>query len=265
VTGRWAFTSGCLHSTWLTAILNAYDGDEARIDSNGKPEGRIIFLPASDYQIIDTWDVSGLRGSGSHDFVVSDKFVAEEYTLPRDKRLKILHPGQLYAFSAGVTAAGSTNSPWTGVASISTSALCVGVARGALDALLELAAVKTPRGGAGPLINNPVFHDQLARTEATLRAARAYLYETTREIWQWVATNGPCSPKEHNLLRLASVHAASLSADVVDMVWRAAGASAIFTANPFERRFRDIHAVTQNIAVRPDNYTLAGRVLLGVE
>jgi alkylation response protein AidB-like acyl-CoA dehydrogenase len=141
----------------------------------------------------------------------------------------------------------------------------VGVARGALDALHELAAVKAPRRGAGLLIHNPVFHDQVGRMEATLGAARAYLYETTRKIWEGVACNGSCGPKEHNLLRLASVHAATLSAEVVDMVWRAAGASAIFTANPFERRFRDIHAVTQNIAVRPDNYGAAGRVILGGE
>jgi alkylation response protein AidB-like acyl-CoA dehydrogenase len=271
VTGRWSFTSGCMHSTWLAGASAIYVGDQPRNDGSGQPEVRLMLFPVSDCQIIDTWHVTGLRGSGSHDFAVTDMFVPHAHSLPRSSPVRPCHPGALYAFAAGVIPAvavkvGTANSsPWTGVASIGFAAVCLGIARGALDALIQLAAVKSLGKGKGQLRDNPIVQDQVGRAEATLRAARAYMYATIREEWESVLKTGFCTPKQHGLLRLAATHAATLSAQVVDTAWGAAGASSIFAGNPIERRFRDIHVATQNIAVRSEHYVDAGRMLLGVD
>lgn len=271
VTGRWSFTSGCMHATWLAGASSIYEGDKPAIDDNGQPEVRLMLFPISDCQIIDTWRVTGLRGSGSHDFAVTDVFVPHEHSLPRSTPVRPRHPGALYAFAAGVVptvavhvgTAGSA--PWIGVASIGFAAICLGIARGALDALTELAAVKSLGKGKGHLRDNPIVQDQVGRAEASLRAARAFLYATIREVWASASETGSTTPDQHILLRLAATHAATLSAQVVDTAWNTAGASAIFAGNPIERRFRDIRVATQNIAIRAEHYVSAGRMFLGVE
>ena len=271
VTGRWSFTSGCMHSTWLFGASAIYAGEQPRIDSNGKPENRVMFFPVSDCQIVDTWHVTGLRGSGSHDFAVSDVFVPHEHSLPRSSPVRPCHPGTLYAFAVGAItdAAASTApafyAPWGGLGSLGFAAVCLGVARGALDAFLELAAGKSVGGGKGRLRDNPIIQDQVGRAEATLRAARAYLYETIREEWGIVLDTGSASRDQLTLLRLAATHTATLSAQVVDMTWNAAGTAAIFAGNPIERRFRDIHVATQNIGIRWEHYATAGRMFLEVD
>jgi alkylation response protein AidB-like acyl-CoA dehydrogenase len=265
VTGRWSFTSGCMHSTWLMGASAVYEGDQPRMDGNGKPEVRAMFFPVSDCQIIDTWHVTGLRGSGSHDFAVTDVFVPHEHSLSRTSPVSPCHPGALYAFAAGIVPGTTVYSPWTGVGSIGFTAVCLGIARGALNAFVELAAVKPLGGNKGRLHDNPVVQDQVGRAEASLRAARAYMYETIREAWETVLKTGSSTRKQHILLRLAATHAATLSAQVVDATWSAAGASAIFAGNPIERRFRDIHVATQNIAIRAEYYAGAGRMFLGLD
>lgn len=271
VTGRWSFASGCMQATWLMGSSAIFDGDNPRIDGNGKAENRVMFFPISACQIIDTWRVTGLRGSGSHDFAVADIFVPHAYSLPRSTPMRPLHPGALYTFAAGVVpsvavAVGPTaNAPWVGVTSIGFAAVCLGIARGALDALTELATVKSLGKGKGRLRDNPIVQDQVGRAEATLRAARAYMYATIGEEWESVRKTGFCTPKQHSLLRLAATQAATLSAQVVDTAWNAAGTSAIFAGNPIERRFRDVHVATQNIAIRSEYYVSAGRMFLGVE
>jgi alkylation response protein AidB-like acyl-CoA dehydrogenase len=271
VSGRWSFTSGCMHSTWLASTSTIFAGEQPRTHADGKPEQRLMFFPVSACQIIDTWRVTGLRGSGSHDFAVTDVFVPHEHSLPRSTPVRPRQPGALYTFAAGLVpsvagAAGTViSSPWTGVASIGFAAVCLGVARGALDAFVELAANKSLGGSKGRLFENPVVQDQVGRAEATLRAARAYMYETIREEWDAVLKTGSGTPTQLSLLRLSATHATTLSAQVVDTMWNAAGASSIFIGNPIERRFRDIHVATQNIAIRSEYYVNAGRMFLGLE
>jgi alkylation response protein AidB-like acyl-CoA dehydrogenase len=113
--------------------------------------------------------------------------------------------------------------------------------------------------------DNPVVQDQVGRAEAILRAARAYMYGTIREEWENVLKTGSASINQLSLLRLSATHAATLSAQVVDIAWNAAGASAIFAGNPIERRFRDIHVAIQNIAIRSEHYATAGQMFLGLD
>jgi alkylation response protein AidB-like acyl-CoA dehydrogenase len=252
-----------MHSTYQLGITAVYDGDDPRLDRYEKPEARLFLFPVSDCQIIDTWNVVGMRGSGSHDFIVTDVFVPDDHSLPRNHELKALHSGSLYEFTLSKIGIGDQRSPWANLAAIGAGALCLGIARGALDAMIELGGIK--KRGKGQLHDDVFFQDQVGRAEATLRSARAFLYDTIREVWQSVLTNGPCTPNQQTLLHLAGIHAVTLSAQVVDMAWQAAGSTAIFESNPFERRFRDIHVVTQHGVLRQELYRLAGCTFLGLD
>jgi alkylation response protein AidB-like acyl-CoA dehydrogenase len=263
VTGRWSFASGCMHATWLIGASPIYAGDSPRLGEHGQPEMRLLFFPVSDCQIIDTWHVIGLRGTGSHDFAVENVFVPHERSLPRSEPIQPQHPGALYAFGAGRVPDTTVYSPWMGVAPIGFAAVCLGIARGAIDAFLELASSKPPGRGKALLRDNAVIQVQVGQAEATWRAAGAYLLETVREAWETVQKTRASTPEHHIALALAGTHAATLSTQVVEAVWNAAGTSGVFTESPLERRFRDIHIAKQNIAIRAEHYGTAGRMLLG--
>ena len=268
VNGRWAFASGCMHATWLMGAIPVYEGDVPRIGPNGKLENRYMCFPRTACQIIDTWNVAGLRGSGSHDFAVWDVFVPHERTLLRSDKIKPQHPGALYIFGTGETLIGSdgvpANAPWVGVAAISMAAVCLGVARGAIDALIKTTIEAAKQGGRSRPENNPLMHDRVGRAEATLRAARSYVLQTVHEVWEAVQHTGSSTPKQMLLLKLAATHAATMSVQAVDLVRSAAGTSSIYLDSPLERRVRDIHVATQNIAVRSEHYANAGKVFLDI-
>ena len=136
VTGRWPFASGCLHATWLAGTCMLYDGDSPRLGADGRAESRVLFFPATDCEIIDTWHVSGLCGTGSNDFAVTDAFVPAARSYPSNAfGERPYQPGPLYVFGRNAIPVVLASVP-------------LGIARGALDALVELAGNKARRGAA---------------------------------------------------------------------------------------------------------------------
>jgi alkylation response protein AidB-like acyl-CoA dehydrogenase len=252
LTGAWSFASGCHHATWLEGSGVLVD-DEGRpcLRADGKHEERTLLFPAPQAAITDVWDVSGLRGTGSDSFSVKDLFVPSSCAVAwwdgRTER------GPLYAFSFNLVFA-------TGFGSVA-----LGVARGALDALIELARTKTPRSGSRVLRESAVLQSEVARAEATLRSARALLQEAIAAAWDAAVSDGEIPLKDRVLLRLAATHAIHAGAEVVDAAYHAAGSTAIFAGNGFERRFRDLHAVTQQIQGSPVHFESVGQFLLGLE
>ena len=259
ITGKWPFASGCHHANWMggTARITNPDGTP-RIRPDGSPEVRRMLFPASAVALFDVWDVSGLKGTGSDTYAVEDLFVDAAYSLPAaisglplpDVRYE---SGKLYSFPLGY------------VYAVAFSSVALGIARGALDAFVNLAGSKSPRGASGLLRDDGVIQSQVARSEATIRAARAYLRQAIEDAWD--AAQPDCLiPIDNRLqLRLASTHAIHAAAQAVDAVYQAAGASAIFAANPFERRFRDIHAVTQQGQGSQMHFRTAGQYFLGAD
>jgi alkylation response protein AidB-like acyl-CoA dehydrogenase len=134
-----------------------------------------------------------------------------------------------------------------------------------MDAFVPLAMVKTPKAASQPLSDQPGVQEQLGRAESTLRAARAYLEMTTREIWDAAAQNGTTTLTEQSQLQLATAHAVELATQVVDTIWKLAGTSAIVEASAFDRRFRDIHTLTQNRGITSHAFGFAGKLLLNRE
>jgi alkylation response protein AidB-like acyl-CoA dehydrogenase len=253
VTGRWGFATGSRHATWLGAHVPIFEPDGTqRMNPNGRPAVRTVLFPKSSAEIIDNWQVIGLRGTGSDSYRVEDLFVPQQYTFSRDNPAERREKGLLYCFTSGmVYAMGFSN-------------VSLGIARGALEAFIELARDKIPRGARKTLRENNVIQAEVAKCEAMLRSSRANIHATLSEMWGDVERDSDFLPERHWQLRLASTWAINQARDVVAAVYSAAGATAIFTENPFERRLRDIHAGTQQGQGRPIHFETVGQILLGL-
>lgn len=252
LTGTWSFASGSHHATWLGAHVAVFAADGApRLRPDGSPVFRTLLFPKAGAAMTDTWHVVGLRGTGSDTYSVSDLFVPEERTIERSAEAKPREPGRLYAFS-------SSNIYSAGFAGVA-----LGIARGVLDAFVELARDKIPRGAKRSLRDNNVVQAQVAQSEARIGAARAYLLRSLGEIWCAAATRR-LSPDDNTTIRLASTWAIHQARAAIDTLYQAAGATAIFEDNAFERRFRDIHAVVQQYQGRQAHFETVGQALLGL-
>lgn len=253
VTGQWHFASGSRHAQWLGAhcTIEELEGS-LRPGPHGHPIERTLLFPRAAATIIDDWHVVGLRGTGSDSYAVTDLYVPDDYTLGRDTIEDRRERGPLYQFT-------STNMYASGFASVA-----LGIARGALDAFVALAQEKTPRGAARSLRESPVVQHDLAFAEARLRAARTLLLHTLREIFDGVERRGEMTSDENMSIRLVTTYAISQAKEVMQTAWKYAGATAIFEKNPFERRFRDMHAVTQQVQARWTHFETVGQHLLGL-
>jgi alkylation response protein AidB-like acyl-CoA dehydrogenase len=251
VSGRWPFGSGIQHSTWVYGNCRVFDGDTPRLGAGDAPEMRFMLFPVDQCEIHDTWHVSGLRGTGSHDFTVADVFVPEEQSFLAFTA-RPYQPGPLYTC------------PFVTYFAASIPAPPLGMARGAIDALVELASAKTPTGSQHLLRERPSVQTDIARAEALLRSARAFLIEALQDIWEVLASGGEVTMQQRAMGRIAGTHAAISAAQAVDLMYNAAGGTALYQSGLLERFFRDVHAATQHISVTPTYYELSGRVLLGM-
>lgn len=253
VTGTWSFASGCRHATWLGGhcAISEPDGSPRR-NAEGKRIERTMLFPASSAQIEDVWHVSGLKGTGSDAFTVAGLFVPHEYSISRDDPAERRQPGPLYCFPTGSLYA----SGFAGVA--------LGIARRMLDGLVNLAREKTPRGFKRPLRDSAVIQSQVGYAEAQLQSARHFLLSSLEEIWRSVGRSGALTLDQRVQIRLASTYAIHQAKAVADMTHHAGGATSIFIESAFDRGFRDIHAVTQQLQGRQFHFETVGQFLLGL-
>jgi indole-3-acetate monooxygenase len=253
VTGRWAYGSGITHSDWVYANAVVHEGERPRPADDGANEIRTLLAPIAECEIVDTWHVGGLRGTGSFDFVINDVFVPEERTFFAFAfRPAPVWSGTLYAL------------PLFSVYPLSIAAVPLGLARAAIEVITELAEAKTPTGSPSLLRERSSVQSDLARAEALVRAARALLLEVAEELWETTERTGETPMKLRALVRLASAHAAVSSVQAMDLMYTAGGATSLREENRIERLFRDVHAAAQHLAVIPHNFELAGRVLLSL-
>ena len=254
INGTWSFASGCRHATWLGGYCPIQERDgKTRRRPDGAAEGRTMLFPAAQATIVDVWHVTGLRGTASDAFTVTDLFVPHEHTVSRDDPAERRHPAPLYCFPSGsLYAAG-----FSGVA--------LGLARSSLDAFIALARDKEPRSSKHLVRDSALVQFQVAEGEAKLGAARVFLHDALARIWDEVSRSGqPLSLEQRVQIRLASTYGIHQAKQVVDTVHHAAGSSAIFTSSAFERRFRDLHTVTQQLQGRQAHLETVGRYLLGL-
>jgi indole-3-acetate monooxygenase len=247
---RWDFASGSRQASWLGAHVRVVEADGTqRRKKDGSPEIRTILFPMASATMYDVWDVIGLRGTGTDSYSVDNLFIPEKFAALRDDPTALRENGPLYKLTTNM------------VFSMGFGATSLGVARAMLDAATDLARGKTPQGLKAMRDNNAV-QGLIGRTEATLRAARAYLYTTAGEVWRDLARGEPLTEQHRIALRIAATWTIHQSAAVVDTAYHMAGATAVFAANKFERRFRDMHTIAQQIQARDTHYEDAGKAIL---
>ena len=243
VSGRWPFASGCLHSDWFWG--------QCVVEESGRRQMLEVLVPRRDFRVLDTWHVAGLRGSGSHDVLIEDVFVADRFTTR-------VGSGRVHARGALFRLPPLSRLAYNKVG------VATGIARAAIDAFSELASERVPRAMSAPLRERRYAQECVAEAEFSLRAARAFAFESVEELWHETLEGRTPSPQQRALVQLACVKAVMASARAVEIVHSAAGTSANSPSSPLERRMRDVHVVGQHIVVSPSLIEPASRVLLGL-
>ena len=257
LTGRWPFASGSRHATWMAAHCAVYqaDGETRLLDADGNPAERTFIFPRASAEIIDNWHVMGLKGTGSDSYAVNDLLVPEARSMtvfgrnPAERRVQ----GPLYLFTVHQLFGASF------------AAVALGITRSALDAFVALAQTKVPAptGGSTVLRDNAVVQSQVGVAQTQLASARVFLLRAIEEVWEG-AVNGAVSLDKRVQLRMAESHATQMAKQVMDAAYHGAGATAIFQSNPFERRFRDLHTVTQQVQAHFSVFEVIGKHFLGL-
>ncbi len=254
VSGKFRYASGSRNASWLGAHCAAFEADGSRrIGANGKPADRTVLFPISSAEMSDTWDVIGLRGTGSDDYALDDLFVPDSHSYVRDTAEFRRDPAPLYLI------------PIITFYGIAFAGVALGIARAALDEFISLAAGKVAARTTGVLRENAVVQSQVAQAEARIGTSRAYLLEMVGETWETAVSGDEFPLQQRARLRLAISHAINQAREVVEYAYLAAGTNAIFANGPFERRFRDMHAVSQQSQGSRSNFESVGQALLGLE
>jgi alkylation response protein AidB-like acyl-CoA dehydrogenase len=249
VSGRQPFSTGCRHASWIAAHATVVENGAPRL-KDGKPEALYLLVPVSQVELLDTWRTRGMRGTGTHHFEVKDVLVPAERTVP-PVGAPIVTGGARYKI------------PFTLSFASGDAAVALGVARSCIEAFFDVAGSKTPRHVQGLLRDLALTQFTVGQAEANLRSARAFLMEAVDGIWD-EAVSGAVSLERRALLRIAATHAIRLSAQVVDSIYNACGATAIFESHIIQRHFQDIHVITQHVQGRLAHYELVGQYWLGL-
>jgi alkylation response protein AidB-like acyl-CoA dehydrogenase len=254
VSGVWAFASGGRHATWLGAHCPIFKADGSpRLDQTGLQEERTMLVRTEDVEWTDIWNTVGLRGTASDQFALNDFFVRSDHSITREFDRERRESGPLYRMGSGTCY------------QVGFAGVACGVARSALDYFIDIARNKVPRGGKSPLRDNAVVQSGLAQAEVSLRSARAFVLQSIADIWKHLGAGASITVEQRIVVRMAATHAIHKAREAVDFTYNAAGATAIFDNHPLERRFRDIHTVTQQLQGRASHFETVGAWMMGAE
>ena len=237
--GRWSFASGISHSAWWAGGCTLEDG-----------KVRLVFFPASDGELIDTWTTGGMRGTGSHDYAIKELFIPADRTVAMDAPARLDDP--LYRF------------PLMALMDSLMATVPLGIARAAIDAFVAIAGARVSHNSTTASANKPVVQAEVARAEAVVQAARAWLYESVAQAWADVQAGRTIPTKQLALMRLARANALTAGVQATDLIHTAAGSASVYSSGLIDRCFRDVHVAGAHTALHPSNYEVCGAVLLGL-
>lgn len=251
VTAKQGFSTGCRHASWVAAHSQIIENGKPRL-RNGKPEIRYCIVPKAQAQLHDTWNVRGMRGTGTHTFEVKDVFIPEEHSVIPGPGVPVVTGGVRYRI------------PQTLCFASGDAVVALAVARSCLEAFFELAGSKEPRHLVGLLRDQPISQMTVGQAEAAIRSGRAFLMESVEAIWDDATHKDAVSLEARIALRLATTHAIHLAAKAVESIYTACGGSAIFDGVLIQRHFQDIHVITQHLQGRLAHYEMVGKHQLGL-
>jgi indole-3-acetate monooxygenase len=249
ISGEWHFASGSRQATWMGAHGQVIEPDGSRrLNRFGKPTTKTLLFPKHKGTPIRDWDTLGMRGTASEGYRLDDVFVPDEFTGTREDPALRRDPGPLYAFTM------------QGLYSVGVAGVALGIARAMLDQFITLAKDKTPRGLIR-MADMPVVQSDVAHREAALGSGLAYLTEILKDVWESADDIAPIDTQARIRVRLGCAQAIKSAIETADYVYKAAGVSAIFKGTPFERRFRDMHTLSQQIQSRDAHFEAVGRIM----
>jgi alkylation response protein AidB-like acyl-CoA dehydrogenase len=258
VNGHWTFGSGCQESSWMLGSFQILDDGEPRRGPNGGSLYWRGVFPRTEATVVPgSWDVAGLRGTGSFDWTVKDVFLPERRACPHvgvplDNQWS-RWPGITYALPSQC---------WVGPHH---SAVICGIARAGIDALIALAVEKSPRGRTGMPCEYPQVQDSVGRADAILGAGRTYRNAMITELWNTIAAGGETTLEQRARCRLASTYAGDSAREAMDLVYRHGGSTSFKRDSRLAECWRDLHVVAQTVTISPEWYPIGGRVLLGMD
>ena len=254
VWGQSTFISGCHNASWCFMAAPLMKGDEPELDDAGNPTFKMWFLPRDQWEILDTWDVAGLRGSGSHDVkaegaLVPEKFIGVDlFTVPPK------HDNPVYRMPVPLRL------------SYNKVAIALGVAKGAIEAFADLAQNKIPMMSSSSLAKRPMAQSRMGEAVANYRAVRSYVMQTMEAIEDELRAGAPQPGSQTTIdARLACTHGANVCMQVVDSLHNTAGTSGMRMHSPLERKLRDAHGCATHRWVAHPLYQDLGSIFLGNE
>ena len=251
VNGRWQWGAGTQNADWGMGGCRVVHDGVAETMPNGAPRSRMMLVPQDEIEFFDTWYASGLCGTGSTDFAINDRFVPESHAVG-------LAGGE--PVQAPLDAV-----PPVGLLAVGIAAVTLGLARAAIDELVDLADSKTPSGSGRSLANRPSTQADVSSAEAMVRAARSFFYETVESGYETAKVEGHMPVERRREVRLSTTHAVRECAKAVDLMYHLAGGTSVYRRSPLQRIFRDVHVATQHMMVAPAILELTGRLFLGGE
>ena len=252
VSGRWQWGSGTKHCTTIGGgclVVGADGRPEPRADGLAAP---FVFMDPGEVELIETWDVAGLAGTGSVDFEARDVFVPE---------------GRWVQIGTGGPVRDNAWSRFSfyGLLASGVAAAAVGIARRSIDELVELAGSKKPQGSTRTLAERAATQAEAARAEARLAAAWSLMLDAVDDTWQGALAGQPSTVDQKRRIRLAATHAAQTAADVAASMFTTAGGAAVYRTSPIQRCFRDTAVAAQHAMVAPRTLETAGRLRMGLQ
>jgi len=251
VSGRWQWGSGSANCTWLCGGSMIFENGELRTLPSGRPDARMMVFPAAEAELIDTWHVMGLKGTGSGDIAV------DNIRVPKGRSVSLVADkphvdGALYKF------------PAFGLLALGVAATALGNAKGTLQAFTDLAIAKKNQGSSKTLSERANIQGEMAKMTAAYRAARAYLFDEIDQTWDVALSADEIPVDRRAALRMACTSMVRTNADIARQCYDLGGGAALFQSSDLQRRFRDAHAMTQHIVTAPATWELTGRLLFGL-
>jgi len=249
VNGHWRWGSGCRNAQWISGGVHEVDADGQRV-TQGAALTRVFFKP-EEIAIQDNWHVSGLRGSGSSDYIADNVWVSAE-RLSGNVEDTAQGNKPIYQF------------PKFALLGIPIGAICLGMAQASLTEVIRVSKEKTPQGSRRTLSSRPSLHIDLAEADTALSAARALFYQSIQAGW-FAAQSAPGGLEDRRKMRTATVHAVNVSINVIDKMYSVMGGTSVFETSCLQQHFRDVHVASQHMMVGEPIMELAGRVMLGLD
>lgn len=252
ISGKWQWGSGSMNADWISGGFFVVDenGKPQKL-ADGRPDQNIATFARSEIEHLDTWHVSGLKGTGSTEYQVKDVFIPAN-------RIRSIYDQKtpdypVYKF------------PMYGFLGIGIAAVALGIARAAIDELIDLAGGKVPMASRRTLAEKVTTHREVAEAEAILRSARAFFYEAIDAAWQGAEGDQPLTVDHRRDVRHSTSHAVKSAKQVVEKMYLLGGGSSVFLSSPLQRHLRDVNVATQHMMVAPATFDLIGRMLVGLD